>query len=183
MDIDDSTDDEMNDFEESEDDSYDPGYSHNYHLGVGEAWWDLTKKEEYRIKKRECMYLLENILAEPKREEPYNRLDENLQRPPRNEDRWTMKEAYMVDDCFEIENGWYEEEEVEVFLATIWNELELDEKLNDEEPVPNHIPGNEPFDLYDDKRYIGEPYEKEDIPADAPTDACSCGMMTTKMSH
>ncbi|CAG8748527.1 8367_t:CDS:1, partial [Cetraspora pellucida] len=47
------------------------------------------------------------------------------------------------------------------FLATIWNELELDKELNNEKPVSNHIPGDKPLDPYDDKRYIGELYEKE----------------------
>ncbi|CAG8790375.1 13372_t:CDS:2, partial [Cetraspora pellucida] len=58
-------------------------------------------------------------------------------------------------------DGWYKEEEVEAFLATIWNKLKLDEKLNDEEPVSNHIPGDKPLDPYDDERYVGKPYKKE----------------------
>ncbi|CAG8699060.1 15971_t:CDS:2 [Cetraspora pellucida] len=38
---------------------------------------------------------------------------------------------------------------------------ELDKELNDEESVLNHIPGDEPLDLYDDEKYIGEAYKKE----------------------
>ncbi|CAG8752901.1 19724_t:CDS:2 [Cetraspora pellucida] len=82
----------------------------------------------------------------------------------------------MVDDNFEIEpeegfltpttddhvtrNGWYEEEEVEAFLAIPWNKMELKE-LRDEESTPNPILANEKLDPYDDKKYVGEPYEKE----------------------
>ncbi|CAG8699046.1 15970_t:CDS:2 [Cetraspora pellucida] len=85
MDVDDSMDDKMSwNRYGNEDDPYDPGY-------------DTT------ITLEKCMYLLKNILAEPKKEDPYNCLDENLQRPPRNEDRWTIEEAYMVDNYFEIE--------------------------------------------------------------------------------
>ncbi|CAG8477032.1 14384_t:CDS:2, partial [Cetraspora pellucida] len=88
--------------EESEDDAYDSGYSHNYHLGAGEAWCDLTEEEEYGIKERECMYLLENILADPEEE---NHLNERLQLPLRNEEqgRQIEEEAYTIDDYFEIE--------------------------------------------------------------------------------
>ncbi|CAG8752898.1 19723_t:CDS:1 [Cetraspora pellucida] len=69
--------------EESEDEMYDYGYSHNYHLGAEEVWWDLTEEEEYGIKERECLYLLENILAEPESEkDPYNCLTE----PSRSKD-------------------------------------------------------------------------------------------------
>ncbi|CAG8703173.1 12388_t:CDS:2 [Cetraspora pellucida] len=42
---------------------------------------------KWKKSERECMYLLENILAEPKRKYPYNCLNENLQKPPRNEDQ------------------------------------------------------------------------------------------------
>ncbi|CAG8740123.1 6580_t:CDS:2, partial [Cetraspora pellucida] len=129
---------------------------------------------------REYRGLIEIILAEPDGyENTYKRHDENRRWPVRseNQDWWIMEESCMVDDHFEIEgeerfltatadkhtlrNGWYEEEEVEAFLATFWNELELDEELNDEEPVTNHISGDETLDPYDDERYVGEPYEKE----------------------
>ncbi|CAG8634645.1 3519_t:CDS:10, partial [Cetraspora pellucida] len=137
--------------DKSGDETYDPGYSHNYHLGAGEAWWDLTEEEEYGLKERECIYLLENILAEPERgEDPYHRLDENLPRPSRNEVRRIMEEA----------NGWYEEEVV-AFLATTWDESEIDEELNGGEPITNSDTDDRQFDPYDDEKYVGEPYKKE----------------------
>ncbi|CAG8640646.1 14582_t:CDS:2, partial [Cetraspora pellucida] len=113
-------------------------------------------KEEYEIKERECIYLLENILTDPEE---------------------GKEGAYIIGEHFEIEaeerfltttmdehttkNRWYEEEEVEAFLATIWDELEIDKKLNGKEPITNSDTDDGQFDLYDDKRYVGEPYEKE----------------------
>ncbi|CAG8487019.1 10496_t:CDS:10, partial [Cetraspora pellucida] len=63
---------------ESADEPYDLGYAHNYHLGAREAWWNLIEEEEYRIKERECIYLLENILTDPEEVKDEFEIDEEL---------------------------------------------------------------------------------------------------------
>ncbi|CAG8541300.1 20694_t:CDS:2 [Cetraspora pellucida] len=60
-----------------------------------------------------------------------------------------------------------EEKEVETFLVTTYdefeidNELKIDYELNKEEPTTIAILGKEPLDLYNNEKYIAEPYKKK----------------------
>ncbi|CAG8443644.1 9928_t:CDS:10 [Cetraspora pellucida] len=112
---------------------------------------DLTEEEEYEIKEGECIYLLENILTDPEEGK-----GDHFEIEAKEQFLTTIANEYM------IKNGWYEEKEVEAFLATTWDELEIDEELNSEEPIMNSDTDDGQFDLHNDERYIGESYKKEE---------------------
>ncbi|CAG8791663.1 13933_t:CDS:2, partial [Cetraspora pellucida] len=69
-------------------------------------------------------------------ENSYHCFDENLQEPLKNEVQQIIEEAYV-------------------------NELEIDKKLNNKKSIRNSDTNDRQFDLYDNKRYVSEPYEKE----------------------
>lgn len=70
------------------------------------------------------------------------------------------------------QNMCYKKNEVEAFLAILWNEIDLndeieplveqeDEELSDAKAIPNHHPDNNPIDPYNDEHYTGLLFEKE----------------------
>lgn len=125
-DYDDYSDEEMSDVE----------YPHNPQLSAGGAWWDLNDGEEeegnyyywdegHAIKEREYMQLIQDLY----------RPDRYIEWPPQDEgsEPINLEKEYAVDDHWEIEaeekfliatsdnitkgNGWYENEEFEVYLV------------------------------------------------------------------